>query len=222
MEKDPTITTAEAPQGFSMMEDIRNSRLGRFVTAGIASLTLTPGIAAGALALNAEPVSADNVPSHHATENRLVIGNCTSTDSTNPNPQWHIRSNFEAVDSGNTIDSVRPGSVVKFMNRVTGGNVDSFNMEALTAAPIYHFPKSMEILKRGSHPAWSRAGSMPHWAIKNLCHWKDKRHISFLVKVDGAAKKGERLCMPYSAWARTGSNILPYAPSAQRSCLKVK
>jgi hypothetical protein len=57
------------------------------------------------------------------------------------------------------------------------------HMEADTDVPIYHFPKAMTILKRGSHPTWSHAGGNPPWVVKDLCHWKIKKSISFLAAV---------------------------------------
>lgn len=155
-----------------------------------------------------------------ATFSRFVIGKCKSTDSPSPHPQWHGHYGFRTL-SGQPTQSVRPGGLVKFVYRVTGGNVDSFNMEALTEAPIYHFPKAMTILKRGSHPAWSKAGGNPHWVLKDLCHWKVKKTISYLVKVDRDTPPGKRLCMPFDVWARTGSNIEPYGGPIRRECMAV-
>ena len=57
MERDPSLATT----GFSMVEQIRNSRAGMFVTAAVASLSMTSAIGAGELAF-ANPVAADQTP----------------------------------------------------------------------------------------------------------------------------------------------------------------
>jgi len=74
MEKDPNLFIDEAPQGFGVMEQIRNSRIGRLVTAGVASLGLVAGVEATSMAMNAEPVTADtgNVPEAQASTSDLV------------------------------------------------------------------------------------------------------------------------------------------------------
>jgi len=162
-----------------------------------------------------------NSGSVSATLSRFVIGKCKSTDSPSPHPQWHSHYDFRTL-GGQPTHSVRPGGVVKFVYQVAVGNVDSFSMEALIVYDGWHFPKAMTILKHGSHPAWSKAGGDPHWVLKDLCHWKIKKTISFLVKVDRHTPPGKRLCMPFDVWARTDSNIEPYAPPIWRECLGVR
>jgi hypothetical protein len=156
-----------------------------------------------------------------ATPSRFIVGKCKATDSLSIYPRWHGHFGFQAL-SGRPVESVRPGEVVKFVSHVAGGNVASFSLEADTEAPTFHFPKAMTILERGSHPAWSRAGGNPHWVLKDLCHWKVKKTISFLVAIDKKVQLGKRLCMPFAVWGRTGSNVEPYEPPVQRECLSVK
>jgi hypothetical protein len=110
---------------------------------------------------------------------------------------------------------------VRFVAHVASGNADAFNLATVSTYKPAHFPKDMEVLERGSHPPWSRAGGDPHWAIKNLCHWKDKRTIRFLVKVDLQATPGRQLCLPFSVWGRTGGAFESYSPEILRQCLRV-
>jgi hypothetical protein len=139
---------------------------------------------------------------------------CQSTDSSSPSPEWHMRSFF-------TAPSVRPGGVARFVTEVAGGNLATFSLEV---DAVYRPQKDIEVLARGSRPAWVRTGGDPHWALKGLCHWRDKRRISFLVAVDRQAQAG-RLCIPYSVDARTGYSDQPNSydvSGAKHNCLLVE
>jgi hypothetical protein len=211
--------TPELQPDFSIMESFRNSRFGRIVTAGVASLTLASGVEAGALAF-ADPVAADNAPARSANPEAQASYTptrpCASTDSISPKPQWRASYSFNTPNGKEHVNSIRPGGLTRFVAQVAGGNVEAFSLYG-----YYDGDKSIEILKRGSHPAWTPTGGRPHWAIKELCHWKDKRNISFLIKVDNSARTNSSVCFSTNNLATTAieksvpGKLTPH-------CLKVK
>jgi hypothetical protein len=139
---------------------------------------------------------------------------CQSTDSASQSPQWRMRSFF-------TKPSVRPGGTARFVTAVAGGNLATFSLEV---DAVYKPQRDVEVLARGSRPAWIRTGGNPHWALEDLCHWKDKRRISFLVAVDRQAPAG-RLCIPYIVDGRTGYADQPNSydvSGTERNCLRVE
>lgn len=80
-EQAPALTPIEAEpnRGLSMMESFRSSRLGRIVTAGVASLTLASSAEAGILAFNAEPVAGDNIPTLLGTYDTFAAAEATQS-----------------------------------------------------------------------------------------------------------------------------------------------
>lgn len=213
-----------AARGLGLMNWLRNSRPGQLLAdISMGAAVVLPGVGGTALAFNAEPVAADNVPALQAAEPEAQASYtptrpCASTDSPSQYPQWHAHYSFNTPNGKKHINSIRPGGLTRFVARVAGGNLEAFSMDE----DIYVTPKNLEVLDGGSHPSWSRAGGNPHWAIKELCHWKDKRNISFLVKVNQQAQIGKRLCMAFDVWGKTAEMIYPNNPPLQYRCLKVK
>lgn len=206
--------------GLSMMNWLRNTRPGRLLTDfSMGTAVVLPGAGVAALAFNAEPVAADNPPALYkepeATTSK-AIPDCTSPDSDSQYPQWHAGYSFKTPNGEHRTNSIRPDGLARFVARVAGGNVKVFSMYAMRTTSS----KDIEVLKRGSHPAWSKSGGDPHWAVKGLCHWKDKRNISFLVKVDSQAKIGSQACLSTTEIVKTGDIVEPV--KFVRHCLKVK
>lgn len=228
---DQGAITSEQNRGMTAMESFRNSRFGRLVTAGIASLTLASSAEAVGLAFAADSVAADNVPmraapaggAQESVTSDTPTYKCKSTDSTSMMPKWHVHSSYMTPDGKRTIDSVKAGGIARFVTHVAGGNLSKFSEEVDV---MYKPQKAVEVLKRGSRPAWFQSGGDPHWAIRNgLCHWKDSRTISFLIKVAQGAKPGRRLCVPYIVDGTTGyakgGNMYDVS-GTMHNCIRVK
>jgi hypothetical protein len=209
-----------AARGLGMMNWLRNTRPGQLLTdISMGAAVVLPGAGAAALAFNAEPVGADgNIPARSAEAQASYTPTrpCESTDSNSPNPQWHASYNFKTPNGKEGVHKVKPGGLVRFVVRVAGGNVEAFNMYAMRTTSS----KDIEVLKRGSHPAWSKSAGDPHWVVKELCHWKDKRNINFLVKVDSQAKLGSQACLSTTETVKADDVVEPV--SFVRHCLKVK
>jgi hypothetical protein len=157
-------------------------------------------------------------PEAGAVEDRsVVIGRCKTTDSPSTTPQWHFNSRFTTPNGKEPVHSVRPGGLTRFTAQVAGGNVDAFTIDA---ALVYYSTPGIKIPKSGSHPEWTPAGGLPHWAVKNLCHWKDKRDISFLVQFGTQSKIGQKACLGLQLGSKTRE--VPDDPPVKRYCLKVK
>jgi hypothetical protein len=144
---------------------------------------------------------------------------CKSTDSPSPDPQWHMSARFKTLDSKGNIRSVRPGGLTRFVVQVAGGNVEAFNLYALTGLGGTS-SNDISVLKRGSHPAWTPAGGRPHWSVKDLCHWRDKRKISFLVRVASSARTGSKTCLSTNELVKAGDVVEPIGFA--KHCLTVK
>jgi hypothetical protein len=208
-----------------MMNWLRNTRPGRLLTDfSMGTAVVLPGAGVAGLAFNAEPVTADNVPTRQAAPEAVAskaIPDCALPDSGSKDPQWHGKYSFNTPNGRHSIHSIRPGGLTRFVARVAGGNLTTFQME-VNESPVHRFPKAIKVLKRGSHPGWYTGGGNPNWTLKDLCHWNEKRRVSFLVKVSQDAQIGKQLCMPFDVWARTKDVTIPMNPPVWYRCLKIR